>query len=290
MTISGIYIDDSGNPGSNAPSAFLPESRKSWASVIIPEEKAGDIEKAMKIFLGGIKQEYGLNELHFTDIYSGRGIWKKVSVEKRKEIFDLMTMIVSGYNLPIFYQTYSDNFRKDHTEQWSQLSALNIKFWNFKSTAHISLFLILIQLRDAIPDINKQSDAFKNPLRVIVDAGLAKESAKIELPFNGRGYLSDTIEFENSESFVGLQLADFVAFVISKSQRIMFEKKPGEKFLPKDIHILNIVSKLNHWSLKLASVNQKKFSKEGYEFFLKRDRMNKSLDYKIKNIHEEKDK
>jgi hypothetical protein len=277
MSISGIYIDDSGNPGAEAPSIFLPESRKSWAAVIIPESIANDIEQAMSIFLGGIMQDYGLSELHFTDIYSGRGIWKKVSVAERMKIFDLMTMLVAKFNLPVFYQTFSDEFRKDYSKRWDQISDLNIEFWDFKRTAHISLFLILIQLRDAIPTLRKQSGDFGNTLDIIVDAGLAKSSALIQLPFSGNGNISDSIKFEQSNLKAGLQIADFVAFVISKSQRIMFEKGGSKDFLDKDLHILNIIPKLNHWTLDLMKVDQNKFSKEGYEFFLQRDRVNKGL-------------
>lgn len=277
MSISGIYIDDSGNPGADSPSVFLPESRKSWAAVVIPESIANDIEQAMSIFLGGIMQDYELSELHFTDIYSGRGIWKKVPVAERIQIFDLMTMLVSKFNLPVFYQSFSEEFRKDYSKEWDQISELEIKFWDFKSTPHISLFLILIQLRDAIPILRKQSGDFESTLDIFVDAGLAKNSALIQLPFSGNGHISNSIKFEHSNSKAGLQIADFVAFVISKSQRIMFKKEAGKDYKDNDLHILSIIPKLNHWTLDLMEVDQKKYSKEGYEFLLQRDRVNKGL-------------
>ena len=101
MSIEGIYIDDSGNPGAKSPSTFLTDSRKSWAAIIIPNKISEELEKIMSIFLTGIKQDYGLDELHFTDIYSNRGVWKKESAEKTMEIFDLMTIIVSKFEIPI---------------------------------------------------------------------------------------------------------------------------------------------------------------------------------------------
>lgn len=277
MSISGIYIDDSGNPGAKSPSVFLPESRKSWAAVIIPESNANYIETAMSIFIGGVKTEFGASELHFTDIYSGRGVWKNVSVPKRIEIFDTMSMLINGYNLPIFYQSFSEEFRNDFSDRWDQLSGLDIEFWDFKKIAHISLFLLLIQLRDAIPILRKKNNDFENSLNVFVDSGLAKSSAIIQLPFSGKGLISDSIKFEDSNQRSGLQIADFVAFVISKSQRIMLEKKGGNKFSDADLHILNIIKRLNHLTLDLMLVDQNKFSKEGYEFFLQRDRIKKRL-------------
>ena len=280
MSISGIYIDDSGNPGAKAPSVFLPESRKSWAAVIIPESVANDIKTGMSIFLGGVTKEFGAPELHFTDIYSGRGVWKNVSVAKRIEIFDLMSMLIAKFNLPIFYQSFSDEFRNDFSEKWDQLSKLDIEFWDFTNIGHISLFLLLIQLRDAIPILRKQSCDFEKILTVTVDSGLAKSSAIIQLPFSGMGLISDSIKFEDSNHKVGLQISDFVAFIISKSQRIMLEKQSGKNFSEADLHILNIIPRLNHWSLDLMVVDQNRYSKEGYEFFLQRDRIKKGLNAK----------
>jgi len=94
------------------------------------------------------------------------------------------------------------------------------------------------------------------------------------------GLISDSIIFEHSNHKVGLQISDFVAFIISKSQRIMLEKQSGKNFSEADLHILNIIPRLNHWSLDLLGVDQNKFSKEGYEFFLQRDRIKKGLNAK----------
>ena len=90
MGIEGVYIDDSGNPGADSPSVFLPESRKSWAAIIIPSSISDELKTGMSIFLRGVKEDFNADELHFTDIYSGRGVWKNVSVKKRIEIFDLI--------------------------------------------------------------------------------------------------------------------------------------------------------------------------------------------------------
>ena len=43
------------------------------------------------MFLQGANRNYGVNELHFADVYGGHGLWKGVSVQERMEILDLMT-------------------------------------------------------------------------------------------------------------------------------------------------------------------------------------------------------
>jgi hypothetical protein len=70
-------------------SDFLSPSRKSWTAVIVPSSVADDVANALNIFVGGVKGEFGASELHFIDIYSGRGKWKDVAVGKRIEIFGL---------------------------------------------------------------------------------------------------------------------------------------------------------------------------------------------------------
>ena len=51
----GIFIDDAGNPGSVSKSKFLPESRKSFCAVIIPDQVYASVEKGMQIILDLIK-------------------------------------------------------------------------------------------------------------------------------------------------------------------------------------------------------------------------------------------
>ncbi len=231
----------------------------------------------MTLFLSGIKQDYNLNELHFTDIYSGRGIWKKESVEKRIEIFDLMAMLISKLNLPIFFQSFSDEFRNDHRDFWDYLDGIGLNFWNFQKTEHIGYFLLLLQLKNSVKILRKQSRDFNNRLQIYTDVGLAKENAEVALPIKSDDIFYEVIKFQSSEATIGLQIADFVAFVISKSQRIQLEKKAGENFSDSERHILSIVAKLNHWSLDLNNVDPINFSKEGYEFLLMKDRKEKGL-------------
>jgi len=84
--------------------------------------------------------------------------------------------------------------------------------------------------------------------------------------------------FESSENNLGIQIADFCAFIISRSQWIMMNKKGGEDFGP-DKHILGINSKLNHWNPDIQYIkgDENFMSKEGFEFFMKRDRQKKGL-------------
>ncbi|MFO1510002.1 MAG: hypothetical protein U1F31_09550 [Steroidobacteraceae bacterium] len=47
----------------------------------------------MSIFLDGIRSDFAADELHFTDIYGGRGAFKGVA---DKRLFELMTAIFTN--------------------------------------------------------------------------------------------------------------------------------------------------------------------------------------------------
>lgn len=59
LTRGAIYVDDSGNPGLDSGSDFVPSSRKSWTAVIVPSVIAGTVKAAMDIFLTGVRNEFG---------------------------------------------------------------------------------------------------------------------------------------------------------------------------------------------------------------------------------------
>jgi hypothetical protein len=112
-----IYADDSGNPGVESGSVFLPADRKSWTAVIVPTTIAGHVEQGMKIFIEGVQGEFGVDELHFTEIYSGTGAWKSASPQKRAEVIELMAGVMSKLGLPIVHQTVNDFTMLDHPQK-----------------------------------------------------------------------------------------------------------------------------------------------------------------------------
>jgi hypothetical protein len=113
--------------------------------------------------------------------------------------------------------------------------------------------------------------------QIYIDEGLAKHDSQQIVPVEAEDYFHETVKFKSSEKCLGLQIADFTAFVVSKSQRIMMEKKAGNQLSRADRHILSIIPKLNHWTLELATFDEKQFSQDGYEFILKKDRKAKGL-------------
>ncbi len=275
---AGIYIDDAGTPGTQSKSEFLDESRKSWCGVIVPPLVSAEISKIMEKILAAIEQEYGADELHCTDIYSGRGAWK-IDVEKRIEIFELLSQIPIKYQLPIFYQTFDRNSKRDHAKLFKQLQRYKIEFWDFQNIAHLSLIFLMQKIKKGIKELREitSNHEFDHEFAIYIDEGIAKAGNKFLLPVLPENIFEKKLSFENSKNCAGIQIADFVAFICSKSQWILMKKESGKNFSNADKHILEIVSKFNHWSMDIMHVDEENLSREGIEFYLTRDRIDKNL-------------
>lgn len=267
---AGIYIDDAGTPGTVSPSAFLHTYRKSWAAVIVPEASVSDLTKAMEISLQGAATDYGVNELHFNDIYAGRGRFKRVPIEERFELFELMTTIFEKFNLPIFFQTCSPEFFSEIAPKLGPLPKIN--FFDLKKHDHFALFYLFVQVRKFLVD-HKQH--FKNPLRVIIDEGLAKAGTVAKIRRWADLFRGGQLEFRKSHECSFLQLADFAAFVISRAQWLL-----GKGDLkPRDIEFMKIISgeRLSIINLPMVETWPDKHTTTVYDDFLRRDREAKGL-------------
>ena len=156
MVTGCIYVDDAGNPGAESGSDFLSSSRKSWTAVIVPSSVADAVEVGMGMFLRGVRGEFGASELHFTDIYSGRGVWEDVAIIKRIEIFDLMKDILESFSLPIVHQTASEETLHDHERVFSRLVKAPNSRWDIKNVSHFGFLLLCSNLSRYIAELHKQ--------------------------------------------------------------------------------------------------------------------------------------
>ncbi len=278
MNIGSIYVDDAGNPGAESGSNFLPSSRKSWTAVIVPSSVADSVEVSIGMFLDGVRDEFGVSELHFTDIYSGRGIWENVAPAKRKEIFDLMKFILDSFSLPIVHQTASDLTLKDHEYVFSSLNKSQKSWWDIKNVSHLGFLLLCSNLYRHITELHKQDpNDFELPMPLIVDEGIAKAGGSIDLPNWGSIIAGQKVHFRSSKDTPGIQIADFAAFVISRTQWIMAKQKNDVPTKRVDLEFLKMASELNILNLPMLPFWPNNLSKESFESLLEEDRCMKGL-------------
>ncbi|WP_312367026.1 DUF3800 domain-containing protein [Ensifer sp.] len=269
-----IYADDSGNPGADSGSVFLPGDRKSWTAVIVPTTIAEHVEQGMKIFIEGVHGEFGVDELHFTEIYSGTGAWSTVSPQRRAEVIDLMAHVMSKLALPIVHQTVNDFTMLDHPQ--SQYPN-RVGDWDLENLSQLALLMLCSGVTHHIRSMRDQGpEDFSLPFPLFVDEGIIPAGRERALPNWGDVIQGPRVSFRKSSELAGLQLADFAAFIISRSQWIAVKRSPGP-ISQADQVILKAGAGLNILNLPFQKVTPETFGKEEYEAWQSASRISKGL-------------
>lgn len=268
---AGVYIDDSGTPGVKSPSAFLHLKRKSWAAVIVPEGRAKDVHMAMRIFLEGIKKDYNADELHFTDIYGGRETFQGISIEDRYQLIELTVSIFKSFQIPVFYQTLSPEFMRELKARGFPAVG-RVGFLDLANHEHLALLSLLIQVKNFILANRKY---IPREIPVFVDEGMKKSGTTLTIPSYRGVYEGGEIRYAKSHENPFLQLADFAAFAIGRTQWLLGQGKLKDR----DRRFLQIVSPLHECIMNLPKfhINLDKLTTEIYDAMLIADRRAKGL-------------
>jgi hypothetical protein len=239
---------------------------------------ANDVQTAMGVFLAGVRNDFGAEELHFTEIYSGEGTWKSVAVDKRAEIIDLMAKLMDGFGLPIVHQTVSEFTLLDHPQLRWPPEEQRVGDWNLDDLSHFGLMMLCSQTSEYIRTMKEDSPQdFELPFPLYVDEGIMPAGGERKLP-----NWSDVIEgpracFRRSSDVPGIQLADFAAFAITRSQWIAVKRKPEPVLGRADELILRAAAGLNILNLPMRWTTPADLGRESYEQSLSADRVAKGL-------------
>ncbi|MES0198877.1 DUF3800 domain-containing protein [Mesorhizobium sp. M0011] len=278
MSEGAIYVDDSGNPGAESGSDFLPSSRKSWTAVVVPSVIAGTVQTAMEIFLAGVRDEFGAEELHFTEIYSREGPWRSVNVDRRVEMIAVMANLMGRYGLPIVHQTVSDQTLLDHPDIWRSFQGRRVGDWNLKDISHVGLLFLCSQVSKHIRTMKCDSPQdFQLPFPLYVDEGIMPAGGERKLPNWSDVIKGPTACFCRSTDVPGIQLADFASFIITRSQWVAVKRNPGPTFGRADELILRAAAGLNILNLPTRWTTPGELGRENFEDWLSTDRVAKGL-------------
>ncbi|WP_152503419.1 hypothetical protein [Labrenzia sp. THAF82] len=244
----------------------------------MPSIVADEVNALMEVFLDGVRRDFAAEELHFTEIWSGQGPWKSVMPGKRAEMMELMANLMKSFSLPIVHQTVSDSTLNDHPDIWRSLDSKRVGDWRLDDISHFGLLLLCSKTSKHLRTMKAASPTdFNLPVPLYIDEGLMPAGGERELP-----NWSDVIEgpkanFRRSTELVGIQLADFAAFVINRVQWAAVKRQPGPTLEPAEELIFRAAAGLNILNLSIGTTSWEELGRESYEDLLADDRMAKGL-------------
>jgi hypothetical protein len=208
---AGIFIDDSGNPGTQTENKYDSTDRKSWYAIVLTASQRDRASSIMKDLIAQNSKEFGVNEFHFTDIFSGIKAYKGVSIQRRMRIFEDFAELFREMKYPILSMTMSS---EDYQRSKIQLTKGKYMIDGLNMSRHEDFSLCYLLLRCHY--FLKKNWNNSTPVEVTIDAGRQKDgSTQIMAEFKSN-FIDRTIKYTASEKEPMLQLADYAAFCLNK--------------------------------------------------------------------------
>jgi hypothetical protein len=188
----------------------------------------------------------GIDELHFAEIYSGKGSLREVSFEKRLDAFRVFALVFTVFRLPIIVQTFSPD---DIIDQKETLTAFGkvAGLFDLQDPSDLAFVMLLSRTREFIA---QNKEVFHKPVLAFVDEGRFKSGLAVQL-----GQLLDfahqgALFFASSKDCDLLQLADFAAFGINRMQWLLAKPDRTEK----DKQLLDILAEADFQGIDMHHV------------------------------------
>lgn len=176
----------------------------------------------LKLQIGGI-------EFHFTDIYSGTRSFKGVPLPKQLAVFGFMAHIFSQYKFPVFVQTLDPVSLRDVRSRGSFPERLGP--FDFTKQEDLALFFLLLRVKW---HLEQNYSELQRRARVFVDEGFQRSGTAIVIKSLQKVFADGLVCFGRSDSILPLQLADFAAFCLDRTQLLIGRpqlKELDESFL-----------------------------------------------------------
>src|SRR5207248_1122698 len=172
---------------------------------------------------------------HFRDIYAGDKQFKGVDLQLRLAIFDFMAGIFSEYRFPIIVQTFDPVTLTDLRSRGLNQFPNRLDPFDFTKPEDTALFFLLIRLKWYM----QKTETYPNiTARVFIDEGYKNNGIAVRIPTFESVFADGMVCFASSANLLPIQLADFAAFSLNRSQLIGGKAERG----PLDNRLLEILS------------------------------------------------
>lgn len=265
-----VVIDDAGTPGQRAGSDYLHPDRKTWVAVIINSQQMAEVCSQMPEALKELTALTGASEFHFTEIYRGAGPFKDTPYEMRIGIFEFMRFIFSSNLFPVLVQTMDPRSIAEFSRNPGFIPKVGP--FDMKQPSDAALMFLLLQIRRYL---RENRCGYAEPGYVAIDEGFRPANRCIMIPTFDDVFKGSNIYSVKSSEFCPVQLADFAALCVAKTQWLMTKEarsRADDDFLP----ILADI-RLNVVNLPETSADLSTWTSKDYESVVDEDRRRKGL-------------
>ncbi|MDI7268895.1 MAG: DUF3800 domain-containing protein [Myxococcota bacterium] len=231
-----VFVDDTGPAGCSASPETLPPDRRTYVSVVLSPEDGRTLMEQMPGFLQELRSVTGASELHCSDLYAGKGELARTPLAVRLAALEAMAEIFAQHRFPVLVQSVDSASAKELIRAFGSLERSPRLPFRFDHFEDIALFVVLLRTRWYLKE-RASPDA---GAIVFVDEGWKPNGIALRIGPWSPMFKYGCIFFGRSEDIVGLQLADFAGFILTRSQLLL-----GKTDLsPLDLAVLEIGRRL----------------------------------------------
>lgn len=202
-----VYIDDTGNAQHRSGFKYDTSISASWCAIILNENQHSSAKKFMNNMLNELKSQFGMDEFHFTDIFSGKGKYR--SIENRLDIFKEFSGFSASEQYVVMFQSFGEDDYERNNFVKTQTVIDGFKLYNYSDFA---LYNLLLQIKVYL----KSSSEYSTPYRIVIDEGRCKNNSYQDCSILGNSLENRRILYKSSKEEIILQLADFTAFTLNR--------------------------------------------------------------------------
>lgn len=240
---TGIFIDDTGTPSQKSKSKYDTGDWKTWVAVILNPNDRKEIETILNELCEALENELKIKEFHFTHIFSGKGVFRKIELEKRLQIFSLFGEIYKKFNSPIIVQSLTSDDIIRNKMQF--LKYFKPDGFNFEKNSDLALWFLLEKCTKFLKE-----NGLPLPAEFFVDSGRQKPNTNQTVNIVKEVTENSIITYASSEQNPMIQFIDFIAFSINRMRWILMNEKKSEL----DLALLNLISEIDFNVTNLTKV------------------------------------
>ena len=253
-----IVIDDTGSPGNFNETRFLKEDRKTFVGVFMHSQMNTSIENTLKEIVSSLNKEFGITEIHLTDIVNKKNEYSQVSEENRLAIIMCLSKWLSNIQLPYFVQTAND---KTFIENDIPLKGKLANF-NLDKGEDQALLLLITRIKIFIDKY------FPNEkVKFVMDEGRMKNNQFEKI--NGlEEFIQDAvIKYSSSKEFALLQIADFFAYSMNRTQMTITKENKTEFDTKIYEYLIPVLANQYSEGTSFIKKDFDSFTKDDYDYY-----------------------